>query len=51
MPKESTQKLLAHADNPYMLFIPVRAMQKRIGVYLLSRSKLKKWIAICKPLF
>lgn len=47
MPKESTQKLLAYADNPYMLFIPCSSDAKEDwGVYFAPREQLKKWIAI-----
>ena len=43
MPKESTQKLLAYADNPYMLFIPCSSDAKEDwGVYFAPREQIEE---------
>ena len=43
MPKESTQKLLAYADNPYMLFIPCSSDAKEDwGVYFATREQIEE---------
>lgn len=43
MPKESTQKLLAYADNPYMLFITCSSDAKEDwGVYFAPREQIEE---------
>lgn len=43
MPKESTQKLIAYADNPYMMFIPCSSDEKEDwGVYFAPREQIEE---------
>lgn len=43
MPKESTQKLIAYADNPYMMFIPCSSDAKEDwGVYFAPREQIEE---------
>ncbi len=43
MPKESTQKLIAYADNPYMMFIPCSSdAREDWGVYFAPREQIEE---------